>query len=203
MTTTVFISYSHHDEAEKDRLLAHLGVLERMGLITVWPGGDLSEADEDSPQIANRSQPVSAETPVEQKRTFDFGALFHRLTGREGGKHPESKSTSRSALPVSEAIDQAQVAMLLISPDYLNSSFLMDQEVPALLERREQKELILFPVIIKDCLWQQVDWLRNMNVRPRSGQPVWREGGAYADQELVAIAGELERVIEWMSGGQR
>ena len=31
---TVFISYSHKDEAEKEALLTHLGGLQRTGLIT-------------------------------------------------------------------------------------------------------------------------------------------------------------------------
>ena len=33
---TVFVSYSHQDEGEKDALLSHLGVLQRAGLIDVW-----------------------------------------------------------------------------------------------------------------------------------------------------------------------
>ena len=33
---TVFISYSHKDEAEKETLLAHLNVLQHAGLIDVW-----------------------------------------------------------------------------------------------------------------------------------------------------------------------
>lgn len=33
---TVFISYSHQDEAWKDRLVTHLGVLQRQGLLDPW-----------------------------------------------------------------------------------------------------------------------------------------------------------------------
>lgn len=33
---TVFISYSHKDEEWKDRLVTHLSVLERAGLLDVW-----------------------------------------------------------------------------------------------------------------------------------------------------------------------
>jgi hypothetical protein len=32
----IFISYSHRDEKEKDRLLSHLGVLQHQGLIDLW-----------------------------------------------------------------------------------------------------------------------------------------------------------------------
>jgi tetratricopeptide (TPR) repeat protein len=37
----VFISYSHQDEAEKDQLLAHLGVLQSEGLIELWSDDQL------------------------------------------------------------------------------------------------------------------------------------------------------------------
>lgn len=33
---SVFISYSHKDEAWKDRLMTHLGVLQREGLLDTW-----------------------------------------------------------------------------------------------------------------------------------------------------------------------
>src|SRR5687768_16289770 len=33
---TVFISYSHKDELEKDKLVSHLGVLQSAGLISLW-----------------------------------------------------------------------------------------------------------------------------------------------------------------------
>ena len=42
----VFISYSHSDEEEKNKLVSHLGVLQGHGLVSLWsddyvgPGGD-------------------------------------------------------------------------------------------------------------------------------------------------------------------
>jgi len=33
---TIFISYSHKDEKWKNRLHSHLGVLEKVGQITIW-----------------------------------------------------------------------------------------------------------------------------------------------------------------------
>src|SRR5262245_5927462 len=38
----VFISYSHRDEREKNRLLAHLGVLQREDLIDLWSDDRIS-----------------------------------------------------------------------------------------------------------------------------------------------------------------
>lgn len=39
---SIFISYSRKDEAQKDKLLSHLGVLQNAGLITVWSDDRIS-----------------------------------------------------------------------------------------------------------------------------------------------------------------
>ena len=49
----VFISYSHRDEAEKDKLLAHLGVLQGAGLIDLWRDDCISAGEEWYFQIKN------------------------------------------------------------------------------------------------------------------------------------------------------
>lgn len=46
MAKSVFISYSHEDEAHKDRLLTHLRLLERQGLIAPWDDRQISPAEE-------------------------------------------------------------------------------------------------------------------------------------------------------------
>jgi tetratricopeptide (TPR) repeat protein len=46
MPPTVFISYSHKDEAWKDRLVTHLGVLEHQGLLQIWNDRNIGAGDE-------------------------------------------------------------------------------------------------------------------------------------------------------------
>jgi hypothetical protein len=50
---------------------------------------------------------------------------------------------------VAGAIDQAVVALLLVSPAFLASVFITEQELPGLVERG----LRLVPVLVLDCLW--------------------------------------------------
>src|SRR4051794_36834240 len=49
-----------------------------------------------------------------------------------------------------EAIERASLALLLVSPDSLASSFIMDQELPAL----ERAGAVLAPVLVRPCLWR-------------------------------------------------
>ena len=57
------------------------------------------------------------------------------------------------------AIDNAKVALLLISPDFLQSQFILEYEVPKLKERSEQGELIMIPLIVRPSPWEVFDWL--------------------------------------------
>lgn len=143
---TVFISYSHKDEAEKEALISHLGVLQGAGLIETW--------------------------------------MDDRI-----------ETGSDWAADIDQAMGQAKVAILLVTANFLTSEFILSREVPRLLERRKSEGVVVFPVIAKPCAWRRVDWLAKMNVRPKNGTPVWREGGRYADEELAAIADEVAEII--------
>ncbi len=143
---TVFISYSHRDEKEKNVLLNHLTVLKQAGLIGVWSDTDI-------------------------------------------------KAGSDTEEEINQAIDQAKIAVLLISANFLTSEVLQT-EIPRLLERRQEEGLIVFPVIAKDCAWRRVGWLARLNVRPKHGQPVWRHNDRYVDEELTAVTEEIADYIQ-------
>jgi hypothetical protein len=50
---SVFISYSHKDEAIKDRLLAHLSVLEHSGQVEIFDTSEIPIGDKWSESIEN------------------------------------------------------------------------------------------------------------------------------------------------------
>jgi len=94
-----------------------------------------------------------------------------------------------------QAISQAKVAILLITANFLNSEFLIENEVPALLSRQEAGELVVFPVIVRACAWKTISWLQKMKVRPKDGYPIWGSNGCYVDEHLTAIVEEIIQVI--------
>ncbi len=96
---------------------------------------------------------------------------------------------------IEQAMSEASVAILLISRNFLNSDFILNNEVPKLLKRRAAEGLTVFPVLAKPCLWEEVPWLAAMNVRPKDNRAVWRAGGRYADDELTRIAREVVQIV--------
>ncbi len=143
---SIFISYSHKDEKEKDHLLSQLGVLQNAGLIDLWS---------DDRIVA--------------------------------GANWESE--------IGQVIARARVAILLISANFLTSDFILNKQIPTLLQRHERERLTVFPVIAKACAWRTVDWLTKMNIRPKNGRPVWGDGGRHVNEDLAIIAEEVATII--------
>lgn len=94
-----------------------------------------------------------------------------------------------------EAISEAKVAILLITANFLSSKPIMDNELPALMARREKGELIVVPVIARACAWKSIKWLADMRIRPIGGQPVWSSAGAQVDEYLSAITEEVVQLV--------
>jgi len=92
---------------------------------------------------------------------------------------------------IQAAMDSASVAILLVSANSLTSRFILSEEIPHLLSRRDTKGLRFFPIIIKPCAWQTVDWLRATNLRPRDGRPLSAGNEHQIEADLAAIATEV------------
>ena len=57
------------------------------------------------------------------------------------------------------SLNLADVAIMLISDDFLTSDFICNKEIPTLLERREREGVRVVPLIVESCPWQAVGWL--------------------------------------------
>ncbi|HWA73289.1 MAG TPA: toll/interleukin-1 receptor domain-containing protein [Polyangiaceae bacterium] len=71
---------------------------------------------------------------------------------------------------ISQALARADVAVLLISANFLSSDFCLKEEVPYLLERRNREGLLVVPVLLQQCPWRQFSWLRELQMMPRDGR---------------------------------
>lgn len=97
---------------------------------------------------------------------------------------------------IENALSTTDVAILLVTADFLSSDFIRHKEVPSLLKRRENGGMRLYPILAKPCAWQAVSWLAQTRIRPVAAKPVWRSGGGYVDDELARIALELLAIIQ-------
>lgn len=96
---------------------------------------------------------------------------------------------------IQQAMDRSSIAVLLISPRFLNSDFILTREVPHLLQLREQRGLRIFPVILDPVDLQAVDWLRPLQCRPKVAQPLSTFRRPQAEEQLASIAKEIRLLL--------
>ncbi len=89
---------------------------------------------------------------------------------------------------IRDAMESSNVAVLLVSANFLTSKFILDVEVPRLLQRRDREGLRIVPLIVKPCCWDRVGWLEAMNMYPRDAQPLSGGSDHEIDQGLAEFA---------------
>ena len=96
---------------------------------------------------------------------------------------------------ICQAMEAADVAVLLISADFLTSPFILQEEVARLMTRRQQEGLPIVPILVRPCPWKQVPWLARMQLRPIDARPLAAGNDYQIETELTAIAEEIAALI--------
>ncbi len=97
---------------------------------------------------------------------------------------------------IDQALYAASVAVLIVSANFLTSQFILDEEVPRLLERHAQRGVRIFPIIVRPCPWKQVSWLSRLQARPKDGRPLSGGTDFQIDVDLAAIAEEIASILK-------
>lgn len=90
-------------------------------------------------------------------------------------------------------LEGADIILLLISVDFINSPYCYDRELERALERHEKGEARVIPVILRSCLWSHTPFSK-LQALPKNGKAVtaWPD----RDEALVDVAEGLRRVAE-------
>jgi tetratricopeptide (TPR) repeat protein len=97
---------------------------------------------------------------------------------------------------IKEAMNKADVALCLISADFLSSDFVNKEEVPFLLDRCERGGMLLLPVLVRPCTWKLVKWLARIQILPGEGQSIAVDYRDRYDEAFLKIAELICRRIE-------
>ena len=61
---------------------------------------------------------------------------------------------------------------MLISKDYLISEYIDAEEVPDILHQKNEQSIKLMPIILEPCAWKKIQWLSELQVLPKDGEPL-------------------------------
>ncbi len=104
---------------------------------------------------------------------------------------------------IETALAEADIAILMVTADFLTSEFITEEEIPTLLKRREEEGLWVIPVIVRSCAWKKVKWLSPIQARPGDGKELAGFRKNRADKELAELAEEIHDFIQEKNEGNK
>lgn len=92
-----------------------------------------------------------------------------------------------------QAISSAEVAVLLVSPDYLASEFILDEELPNLLKASEERGLRIIVVMVRPCLFEETQLSRFQSANDPS-RPLSVLNKSDQDAALVNVSRKIAEI---------
>lgn len=92
-------------------------------------------------------------------------------------------------------LDTADIILLLISPDFLNSAYINSVEMKRALERHDAGEARVIPIILVPVYWEYTSFSK-LKVLPTDGAPVKSKRWNNPDEAFANIAEGISKVIK-------
>jgi serine/threonine protein kinase len=99
-------------------------------------------------------------------------------------------------LEIIGAIERADVAVLLVTADYLQDEFIWEVEIPRILKRQAKGALRVIPVLTRPCDWRGARWLKDVAVYPRHGRPISLGSQQEAERDIAELVAEIRQIVE-------
>ena len=92
----------------------------------------------------------------------------------------------------------ADLFLLMVSPDFIASSYCVERELQRALERHDAGEARVVPIIVEPCDWAAMPQLRRLKAVPKDGEPIseW----ANANNAYLNVVQEIRRIVD--AGGK-
>ncbi|WP_287604454.1 leucine-rich repeat domain-containing protein [Thiothrix sp.] len=148
-TIKLFISYSHADEAHKERLEKHLKAISRILPLTAWSDRHL----------------FAGEAVDEQ--------IFQQL-------------------------NTADIVLLLVSPDFINSDYCFTKEMERALERYKYEGNVVIPVIIRHTASWRNHKIGQIVALPKDGKPLakWDDADEFWGSVEDGIRDQVNKCLQ-------
>lgn len=91
---------------------------------------------------------------------------------------------------IENELQDAAVAICLISADYLASNFINKEEIPELKLRRSRDGMLLLPVLVRPCPWNKVQWLKGIQMLPGDGKALAEIRGKVNQEKSLSEVAE-------------
>ena len=100
-------------------------------------------------------------------------------------------------IEINTNLNTADIILLLISPDFMDSDYCYSIEMKRALERHHKHEARVIPIILRDCDWEDEPFSQ-LQVLPAEGKPVNSSRWHNRDEAFADIARGIRKVVTEM-----
>ncbi|MBP8070639.1 MAG: toll/interleukin-1 receptor domain-containing protein [Acinetobacter sp.] len=102
-------------------------------------------------------------------------------------------------IEVENALNDMNLMICLVSPEYLNSNYCIEKELKDALAKRKIGKANIFPVILRKCVWKHT-FFGQILCQPKDGKPLkeWTD----KDEVLSDVTDALMDVIQYLKKQQ-
>jgi hypothetical protein len=95
---------------------------------------------------------------------------------------------------ISRELEAADLFLLMVSPDFIASSYCIEREMQRALERHDAGQARVVPIIVEPCDWAAMPQLRRLKAVPKDGVPIseW----ANANTAYLDVVQEIRRIVD-------
>jgi hypothetical protein len=101
---------------------------------------------------------------------------------------------------ISSNLEEAQVVLLLVSIDFINSEYCYDIEMDRAMARNNAGQCVVIPIILRGCLWQHTPFSK-LQALPQDGLPVTSLPDR--DRAFASVADGVRIAVEELIARQR
>lgn len=94
---------------------------------------------------------------------------------------------------ISENLEAADIILLLVSIDFINSKYCYDIELERALERHDEGTAVVVPVILRNCLWKHTPFAK-LQALPTDGKAAFSHEDR--DEAMTNIAEGVRKIAE-------
>jgi hypothetical protein len=98
---------------------------------------------------------------------------------------------------IDKHLNEANIILLLVSPDFMDSDYCYGKEMQRALERDQQGEACVIPIILRPIYWQDV--LGDLQALPKEGRPIVDRYWHNLDEAFFNVAEGIRTVVMHLS----
>jgi TIR domain-containing protein len=95
---------------------------------------------------------------------------------------------------IKQQLNTAQVILLLVSPDFMDSDYCYSIEMQRAIERHDLGEAIVIPVILRPVSWQEV--FGKLQALPTDAKPIVSSSWHYQDEAFFNVTEGIRKAIK-------